>query len=531
MSDHSSFAELVDAPRAPGAAAECPFETECFDAAVLRKNGIDPAVHCWAEVASGGHLYEQLKAYLGKHGDKPRSFVPRVGTKQLSTVEEMLGEETPAATVQLDCGLGLVQLKHTMQNGRTVAIKALHQRRGPVVGGRCGAATWENLVVFAEGSESRDALQAFLEEVVNSQCEPQPNEYSIYRWQVENQYWKHAATKTSRSLDSVVLPLGTKTKIISDLDAFLSTETFQFYTKHGIPYKRSFLFYGVPGAGKTSMLTAIAGKYRRNLCIMQPTDPRFTDDALADAIKEAPSRSIIVLEDVDALFDKNRETKNAKMSISFSGLLNALDGIGNPDGQIFVLTTNFRENLDQALIRNGRVDLHVEFCHATGEQMEQLFRQFYPADAPLAVTFRDAVQTALGDKPINMAALQHFFIGHMRQTAQEAVADVHCILADLNEKAATDAMPAAPAAPACCPDGDHDSSSSSSSDNDDDEKRLSGNMGVKGKTKCKSKEKGKGKGKGKVTAKSEARGLAASGAANNVVHVHVYNSAENQPNS
>jgi len=67
--------------------------------------------------------------------------------------------------------------------------------------------------------------------------------------------------------------------------------------------------------------------------------------------------------------DKNRDTKNPKMNISFSGLLNALDGVSNPDGQIFVLTTNFRENLDSALIRNGRVDQHVQFSHATAEQI------------------------------------------------------------------------------------------------------------------------------------------------------------------
>jgi mitochondrial chaperone BCS1 len=222
--------------------------------------------------------------------------------------------------------------------------------------------------------------------------------------------------------------------VVGDLSSFLSKESFQFYNKHGIPYKRSYLFYGVPGAGKTSLLTAIAGKFKRNLCIMQPTDPRVTDDSLAEAIKEAPSRSIIVLEDVDALFGKNRDTKNPKMNISFSGLLNALDGVSNPDGQVFVLTTNFRENLDSALIRNGRVDLHVHFSHATAEQIETLFLQFYPEDTALAQPFREAVQAELGDKPVNMAALQHFFIRQMRTPAREVVAHVHTIVEDLNEK-------------------------------------------------------------------------------------------------
>ena len=259
--------------------------------------------------------------------------------------------------------------------------------------------------------------------------------YTIYRWQVEHGYWKRLASKTSRSIESVVLPDETKEKIISDIDSFISRETFQFYTNHGIPYKRSYLFYGVPGAGKTSLLTAIAGKYRRDLYIVQPTDPRFTDDSLAEAIKDAPSRSIIVLEDVDALFDKNREAKNSKMTISFSGLLNALDGIGNPDGQIFVLTTNFRENLDSALIRNGRVDMHLEFSYATTEQMEKLFCQFYPSptDLPLAATFRESVHKVLGDKPVNMAAMQHFFTRNMRKSAHEAIAGVQSIVDDLNE--------------------------------------------------------------------------------------------------
>eukprot|EP00001_Collodictyon_triciliatum_P142035 24837_4 len=47
-------------------------------------------------------------------------------------------------------------------------------------------------------------------------------------------YWKRLASKTSRSIESVVLPDETKEKIISDIDSFISRETFQFYTNHGI---------------------------------------------------------------------------------------------------------------------------------------------------------------------------------------------------------------------------------------------------------------------------------------------------------
>jgi chaperone BCS1 len=153
-----------------------------------------------------------------------------------------------------------------------------------------------------------------------------------------------------------VLPSSTKDKIIEDLNKFLTVPTYTFYVEHGIPYKRSYLFYGEPGAGKTSLIQALAGKYKRNLCIMQPTTSKnFNDDSLANAIKSAPRRSIIVLEDVDALFDKNRKCQT-KLSITFSGLLNALDGIANPDGQIFIMTTNFRGKT--AGLSGARIQTH-----------------------------------------------------------------------------------------------------------------------------------------------------------------------------
>ena len=38
-------------------------------------------------------------------------------------------------------------------------------------------------------------------------------------------------------------------------------------------------------------------------------------------------------------------------------------------GQIFVLTTNHRDRLNPALIRNGRADVHVEFSHASDAQI------------------------------------------------------------------------------------------------------------------------------------------------------------------
>ena len=47
--------------------------------------------------------------------------------------------------------------------------------------------------------------------------------------------------------------------------------------------------------------------------------------------------------------------------VSFSGLLNALDGVRSQEGRIVFMSTNHIEKLDPALLRPGRADLHVRF--------------------------------------------------------------------------------------------------------------------------------------------------------------------------
>jgi len=64
--------------------------------------------------------------------------------------------------------------------------------------------------------------------------------------------------------------------------------------------------------------------------------------------------------------------------VSFSGLLNALDGVASQQGRVTFMTTNHIENLDPALIRPGRCDVVVEIPHATPSQIRRMFRRFFP---------------------------------------------------------------------------------------------------------------------------------------------------------
>ena len=90
------------------------------------------------------------------------------------------------------------------------------------------------------------------------------------------------------------------------------------------------------------------------------------DDDLNHALNTTPPNSIILLEDIDGIFVQ-RESVNyggddeeeGRRHISFSGLINALDGIRSQEGRILFMTTNHKEKLDAALLRPGRADVHV----------------------------------------------------------------------------------------------------------------------------------------------------------------------------
>lgn len=130
-------------------------------------------------------------------------------------------------------------------------------------------------------------------------------------------------------------------------------------------------------------------------------------------------------------------------SVTFSGFLNALDGVASGEERIIFLTTNHVERLDPALIRPGRVDLAQLIDDATPAQAKELFTRFYGGsdDTPATTLKFETGETVdtLGDqvagiiaeemeagRRVSMAALQGLFI---RSEADVAAAEVHNLFA------------------------------------------------------------------------------------------------------
>lgn len=183
------------------------------------------------------------------------------------------------------------------------------------------------------------------------------------------------------------------------------------------------MLFGPPGTGKTSFVQAVAGALKLNLCYLNLSSDEINDDSLNRLLSEAPARSIILLEDVDAMFVQRDQV--SKQKLSFSGFLNALDGVRSQEGQILFMTTNHKERLDPALLRPGRADVHVKLNYASEKQMKGLFCRFFPNHENLAQEFANQLPVL----KLSMAKLQGHFLKH-RHDPQDCIKSAKELLQD-----------------------------------------------------------------------------------------------------
>ena len=167
------------------------------------------------------------------------------------------------------------------------------------------------------------------------------------------------------------------------------------------------MYEGPPGTGKSSMVAALAGHLKLNLYICSINDRSMTDERLMSTLQELRPRSILLLEDIDALVQE-RDVAGEATGVTFAGLLNALDGVTSKSGVITIMTTNHPEKLDPALVRKGRVDLRETFGVATEEQAARLVRHFYRD----AITDEQVNEFAVAGVGLAMSTLQGALLDH-----------------------------------------------------------------------------------------------------------------------
>ena len=73
-----------------------------------------------------------------------------------------------------------------------------------------------------------------------------------------------------------------------------------------------------------------------------------------------------------------QEDTSEKLTLSF--ILNILDGILETPGRILIMTSNYPEKLDKALIRPGRIDINLRVGYCDIPMIKEIFHFFYNKD-------------------------------------------------------------------------------------------------------------------------------------------------------
>jgi chaperone BCS1 len=236
---------------------------------------------------------------------------------------------------------------------------------------------------------------------------------------------------TNRTFKNVI---GPESRLIEKRVNFFMNNK-QWYSENGIPYTFGLMLYGLPGCGKTSIIKALSGVTRRHIINIKlhkyvtktQMENLFFNETL-NIVQNGRNETVIIpidqriylfedldADDTDILLDRsetpsyskedgfttiNPEQNSSQNSCGFkdfkyqsreekekeefsnekltlSCLLNLLDGVLEAPGRIVVMTTNYIEKLDSALIRPGRIDLICEFKKCTNDSIIEFIEMFY----------------------------------------------------------------------------------------------------------------------------------------------------------
>jgi len=184
-------------------------------------------------------------------------------------------------------------------------------------------------------------------------------------------------------LEKTILNPDKKKYIITDITNFTNSE--EWYINVSIPYKRGYCFYGPPGTGKTTLALGIANHLKRNIYCLN-LNCLEDDSRLPVLFSSLPANSVLLIEDIDKVFS-GRENVKEGSKITFSGLLNCMDGAFYKHGLIMIITTNHIDKLDEALLRTGRIDIKMEIPRPSDKEISAYLSLFYNSNICITGNF------------------------------------------------------------------------------------------------------------------------------------------------
>lgn len=156
------------------------------------------------------------------------------------------------------------------------------------------------------------------------------------------------------------------------------------YNSMGARMPKGLIFYGPPGTGKTLMAKAMAKE--ANVAFFSASGSDFVQmyvgvgaSRVRNIFKEARKyeKAVIFIDEIDAIGKKrspNGMNSNDEKDQTLNALLTEMSGFKDDEGIIVVAATNRLDMLDDALLRPGRFDRHIEIGYPDFAAREQIIK-------------------------------------------------------------------------------------------------------------------------------------------------------------
>ena len=178
--------------------------------------------------------------------------------------------------------------------------------------------------------------------------------------------------------DAVVMDAAVRRMVRTDFELFFERES--WFRQHNLPYRRSYLLWGLPGNGKTATIKVMASHPYIKPFALDLSDIDNKSGELVRLFGRASGNTpaLVILEDLDRAFPSDGK-RTKERSVSFQALLNCLDGVATQDGIIVVATANDPTCLDSAILkRPGRFDRVVQFPNPNAELRREYYHRLNP---------------------------------------------------------------------------------------------------------------------------------------------------------
>lgn len=156
--------------------------------------------------------------------------------------------------------------------------------------------------------------------------------------------------------------------MVEDIISFIKNP--DKYAAVGARMPKGLLLYGPPGTGKTLMAKAIAGEANVPFYAMSGSDfVQMYVGVGASRIRslfnkaKKSEKAVIFIDEIDAIGKKrarNSSASNDERDQTLNALLTEMSGFHDNQGIIVIGATNRLDTLDEALLRPGRFDRHIE---------------------------------------------------------------------------------------------------------------------------------------------------------------------------